>query len=323
MAIKDNIKELRKKDGITQKELALSTGLSLSSIISYENGLREPNSKAMVALENFFGVSGDYLRGNITFEEERQNEEIKVVKQLFSNELNRYIVNSMKEDKATRQIANDILLTTFKFINNRILGEGEKRGLPKLNIEEYCDEKMLQEITNNIEFLSIEGISKLIEKLKELCTNQSFIIDITKKKNYMKLERIKSSINTIGEEDENCIEIPLYDTSASAGTGIDIDYTSSEPIKVSDEYDEAYFAVRVSGDSMEPRYVDGDIVIVEPAVTIDEGETGIFILNGQAFIKKLGTGCLISLNKKYDPIQINEYDSIYCQGRVIGVIPSK
>ncbi len=59
------LKNLRLEKKITQRELARITGLSISSIISYENGLREPNSKAMAALERYFDVSGDYLRGNI------------------------------------------------------------------------------------------------------------------------------------------------------------------------------------------------------------------------------------------------------------------
>lgn len=59
------IKELRLDKNLTQKELAKQTGLSVSSIIAYENSLREPNSKAMAALERFFRVSGDYLRGEI------------------------------------------------------------------------------------------------------------------------------------------------------------------------------------------------------------------------------------------------------------------
>lgn len=57
------IQELRKARGVTQKQLATLTGLSYNSIIDYENGRSEPNSKAMAALEEFFNVSGAYLRG--------------------------------------------------------------------------------------------------------------------------------------------------------------------------------------------------------------------------------------------------------------------
>lgn len=67
MDIRENIalriKELRKENHMTQKDLAEKTGLSLSTIIGYENKKREPNSKAMAALEKVFNVSGAFLRG--------------------------------------------------------------------------------------------------------------------------------------------------------------------------------------------------------------------------------------------------------------------
>ena len=59
------IQELRKAQGITQAQLAAETGLKETAVRSYENGLREPNSKAMAALERYFRVSGEYLRGEI------------------------------------------------------------------------------------------------------------------------------------------------------------------------------------------------------------------------------------------------------------------
>ncbi len=57
------IRELRKAQGLTQAQLAAETGLKETAVRSYENGLREPNSKAMAALERYFSVSGEYLRG--------------------------------------------------------------------------------------------------------------------------------------------------------------------------------------------------------------------------------------------------------------------
>lgn len=60
------IRDLRLSRGLTQKELAAALDISLSSIKSYENSYREPNSKAMVALENYFKVSGDFLIGNLS-----------------------------------------------------------------------------------------------------------------------------------------------------------------------------------------------------------------------------------------------------------------
>lgn len=65
MYLGGRLKELRQKANITQKELAEKTNISLRSIINYENNLREPNSRAMAALERYFGVTGDYLRGGV------------------------------------------------------------------------------------------------------------------------------------------------------------------------------------------------------------------------------------------------------------------
>lgn len=65
MYLGGRLKELRQKSNITQKELSEKTNISLRSIINYENNLREPNSRAMAALERYFGVTGDYLRGGV------------------------------------------------------------------------------------------------------------------------------------------------------------------------------------------------------------------------------------------------------------------
>lgn len=64
-AMGKRIQELRKAAGLTQDQLATKIGVSMAAVRNYENGLREPNSKAMAALESFFNVSGEYLRGDI------------------------------------------------------------------------------------------------------------------------------------------------------------------------------------------------------------------------------------------------------------------
>ena len=46
----------------------------------------------------------------------------------------------------------------------------------------------------------------------------------------------------------------------------------------------------------------------------------IFIVNCDVFIKELGNKCLISHNKAYEPIPLLSTDSIYCCGRVLGVV---
>lgn len=88
----------------------------------------------------------------------------------------------------------------------------------------------------------------------------------------------------------------------------------------SPEAEKADYAIHVSGDSMEPTYHDGDKVFVEKCGSIDVGEIGIFVVNGDVYIKELGNKCLISHNEKYKLIRIGEGDSVYCCGRVIGIV---
>lgn len=58
-----NIQTLRKEKGWTQEQMSKETGISMPAIRSYENSLREPEGKALVALEQVFGVTGAQLYG--------------------------------------------------------------------------------------------------------------------------------------------------------------------------------------------------------------------------------------------------------------------
>ena len=118
------------------------------------------------------------------------------------------------------------------------------------------------------------------------------------------------------------ITLPLYPQSASAGTG---NYLfDADPIDINIEKNnktaDADFLVRVSGDSMLPKFHDGDIVLVKQSPLILEGDIGIFGIDGDSFIKQLGKKELISLNPNYPNIPIKEFDSVHCFGQVIGIL---
>ena len=113
--------------------------------------------------------------------------------------------------------------------------------------------------------------------------------------------------------------LPLYDLPASAGMGEFLDASSFEMVEAPPHAPAgADFALRVSGDSMEPLLRDGQVVFVRKQETLEIGEIGVFALNGGSYIKKLGRSELISLNPDYDPIIIGEFDSVRIFGRVLG-----
>lgn len=109
--------------------------------------------------------------------------------------------------------------------------------------------------------------------------------------------------------------------SASAGTGDFLDSDDFERINLvrTPETEQADFAVRVNGDSMEDTYFNDEILLVESTPHINVGDIGVFIVNGAGFVKEFGGDRLISHNSKYPDVMLHDYDMVLCSGRVIGV----
>ena len=116
------------------------------------------------------------------------------------------------------------------------------------------------------------------------------------------------------------VELPMSGYAASAGVGNWLDEEYTERVKVLDtpQARKANIVIRVAGSSMEPLYSDGDKVLVKIQPDIEPGEIGIFIVDSEGFIKKKGSGELISVNPAYDNIPIGEYNDCRCFGKVLG-----
>ena len=125
--------------------------------------------------------------------------------------------------------------------------------------------------------------------------------------------------------------IPLYMTPAAAG------YASPA---LGDDYEdyavaadsEADFAVRITGDSMEPYIHDDSIVLVKRGATIYDGDIGLFFVDGDMKCKQycqdyLGNVYLFSLNRARKDADVTISASsgitICCFGKVLlkGKIP--
>ena len=117
----------------------------------------------------------------------------------------------------------------------------------------------------------------------------------------------------------------LYDLSVSAGTGVYLDDAQASEISIPDNEKTriADFALRINGNSMEPKYHDGDIVLVEDTDSLEVGELGIFVLDGNGYFKQFGGDRLISLNSDYGDILLQGYSEIVCCGRVVGKLKKR
>ena len=61
--LSDRLLQLKKENGLLQKEIAASIGISLRSYQRYESGERKPDSDILEKLADYFNVSLDYLTG--------------------------------------------------------------------------------------------------------------------------------------------------------------------------------------------------------------------------------------------------------------------
>ena len=117
--------------------------------------------------------------------------------------------------------------------------------------------------------------------------------------------------------------IDIFENAVSAGTGNFLVDGPKETVRIDESILPEYttFGVRISGDSMEPEFHDGQIAWVLQQESVANGEIGIFALNGEAYIKKLQNDkdgiFLISLNEKYAPIKVSENDRLDIFGKFV------
>ena len=117
-------------------------------------------------------------------------------------------------------------------------------------------------------------------------------------------------------------EVKLFYLPASAGPGEFLDSSEDyEMVTLSEDAPhETDFMIRIQGDSMEPHFLAGETVHVKQQETVENGEIGIFGLDGKSYIKKFRStpdgNFLLSLNPKYDPIPINS-ESFVVFGKVV------
>ena len=114
----------------------------------------------------------------------------------------------------------------------------------------------------------------------------------------------------------------LYDIPVSAGTGNFLDDSSYEEIEVPSYVPATVdFALRISGDSMEPLLRNEQVIWVKEQEVLDSGDIGVFIYSGDVYCKKLiadGINAYLrSLNPIYADVKIKEDFGFKVVGKVV------
>ena len=119
----------------------------------------------------------------------------------------------------------------------------------------------------------------------------------------------------------NIITLSEFEQPVSAGKGVylgDGSQTITREVPSNELTSKADFILRVSGDSMEPEFSNDDRILIKRQCDLKAGDIGIFILNGEGYVKKYMGDKLVSLNPDYKDIYFSEYDNIECKGLVLG-----
>lgn len=123
------------------------------------------------------------------------------------------------------------------------------------------------------------------------------------------------------------IRIPVF---ARVAAGLPIEATEEiidwEEITPQMAAEGDYYALRVKGDSMEPRICNGDVVVARQQSDADSGDIVIALINGNdAVCKRLmkyenGTVALFSNNPAYEPMYFSKSEIDDTPVRIIGKV---
>lgn len=136
--------------------------------------------------------------------------------------------------------------------------------------------------------------------------------------NYLRIER-SDLLNTSTSEEKkttSALKIPVL---GNVAAGIPIsaveDILDYEEVPISWQNQGEFFALRIKGDSMEPRMESGDVVIVKQQSDANSGDTVIALVNGDDAtckrLEKTDNGImLVSTNPKYPPMFFTKEDIV-------------
>lgn len=235
----------------------------------------------------------------------------------IAKQLNMPYTTYVNYEKGTREPNSEMLIKFSKFFNvtiDYLIGNSEQKN--KI-FDGNCDERLETNIDDEAKFTSEEKTH--IKKYRTLDEHGKKAVDCILNVEYERVESTRTPVIPIS----NIITLSEFEQPVSAGKGVylgDGSQTITREVPNTEETRKADFILRVSGDSMEPKYSDGDRLLIKRQHDVGIGEIGIFILNNEGFVKKKERDRLVSLNPAYEDILFHDEDSIECKGKVIGKI---
>ena len=326
----DRIKKIKSERKITNEKLAEMTGIPLGTLSKLLAGISDsPKLVNMVAICRALECSLDYL---MTGEPENTNnytltsEEISLVESFrlldgYGRSMAMTVIEKEKE-RTARQAAEEAIL--LRHVAEQRRGRVKSRHTTP-DDEAQGAERVVAAAMKQGEAFRFRYEPSEADASAQRQTAAQVIelpINVTTPAETAVDRRIPQGQLPAGVGRRR---ISLYDLPVSAGVGEFLSESTGTEIFIPDspKTQEADYALRIAGDSMEPKYHSGDVLLVENCDFVEEGELGIFVLDGSGYFKKYGGDRLISLNTAYAPIMLKDFEQITCCGRVVGKLKRK
>ncbi|HDK7158964.1 TPA: helix-turn-helix transcriptional regulator [Clostridium botulinum] len=143
--LNERIKELRKKRGITQEELAKHIGVSTSMVGMYETNARKPSYEVLSKIAKYFRVSTDYLLGETDY---------KTTGEKFDAKLSSDNVAQIKEEEALYTAGK---FTTPQAAMQFILKQPSIMGYGGFDTNKMTDEEIIEFANELLNLLKMLG----------------------------------------------------------------------------------------------------------------------------------------------------------------------
>lgn len=156
---KERLKELRKSKGLSQKQLAEKTGISVHTINSYESGRRDPNTKNLQILQDFFQVSQGFLLGELKSDDFFKDQEvIDLNLDTVLTQISMFKQNMKISESYQNRVATLFLLKSLNYINNEML----------CRTTNTLDENDINSLFNALILLNDKGLKEAVKRIQEL-----------------------------------------------------------------------------------------------------------------------------------------------------------
>ena len=164
-----------------------------------------------------------------------------------------------------------------------------------------------------------EDERRMIGKYRRLDANGRELVETVMDKHLSQYGAEEEEVTESAEE-IRMVSLPLYMLPVSAGMGVQLDdyYCENIEVRATKASLGADYALRVYGNSMEPKFTEGDILLVRRQDRVEIGDLGIFIADGEGYFKRYIGEYLRSFNPAYEDIYIDNFAEFRCCGKVIG-----